>query len=146
MVSDNPGIYVNVEQTEWWPFIPAVGVVVGVCLLALFILTTCMVAKREGSVLWPAASGLLAAVVLGASIFGCAVAVSQYEQLDRQHHLLYVAEVADWVGDETGGSVTVAESARLLAGESVTTSIDEKSTVITIVQDRPRHILRLVVS
>ncbi len=145
MVGDNPGIYVNAEQTEWWPFIPALGVVVGVCFLALFILTVRMAAKREGPVLWAAASGVIAVAMLGFSILGCSAAVDQYEQLDRQHHELYVAQVAEWVSEEIGGQVTVRDSARLLAGESVTTQVDGKSSVITIVQDRPHRLLQLVV-
>ena len=146
MLGDNPGVYANVAQTEWWPFIPAIGVVVGVCLVVMFITATVMAMKRESPVSWAAASGLIATVVLGFSIFGCVVAASQYEERDRQHHDLYVAQVAEWVSDEIGGSLVASDAARLLNGESLTALVDGKPDVLYSEQDRSHDFLQLVLN
>lgn len=145
MAGDNPGIYANVEQTEWWPFIPALGVLVGVCLAVTFILTTVMAIKREGSVCWAAVSGLIAMLMLCLSIFGCVVAASQYEHRERQHHEIYLTQVASWVSDEIDEDVTVSDAARLLGGESVTMLVGGKLSSLYILQDRSSHLLQLVV-
>src|SRR5690606_36885977 len=96
-LGDNPGIYELVAQTQWWPFIPAVGVAVGVCLVVVFVVTTIMALKREASPSWAAASGVVAAVVLGVSVIGCVVAAAQYDDRDQQHRARYVAAVTEWL-------------------------------------------------
>jgi hypothetical protein len=146
VVGDNPGVYEKVAQTEWWPFIPAVGVVVGACLAVVFILTTVMAVKRESPVSWAAASGLITILVLGFSTFGCVVALSQYEERDRQHHDLYVTQVADWVSGKIGGQVTISDTARLLNGESLTAVVGGRPSILYIKQDRPNHLLQLLVN
>lgn len=145
MNGDNPGVYDHVEQTAWWPFIPALGLIVGVSLLVIFVLTAVMAMKRDGSGLWAAASGLLAIVILGSSIVGCAAAASQYEQLDRANHDRYVAEVARWVSDEVGAEIAASDAARLLDGEALTASIGGELSDLSIEQDRHNDLLKLVV-
>ena len=146
VLGDNPGVYEKAAQTEWWPFIPAVGVVMGVCLVMIFITTTVMAMKRQCPVLWTAMSGLIATVILGLSIFGCAVAASRYEERDREHHDLYLAQVSEWVSGEIGGSLAASDAAELLDGESLTVLIDGEPVTLYLKQERSQGVLRLVVS
>jgi hypothetical protein len=146
VVGDNPGVYEPAAQTEWWPFLPAAGVVVGVCLAVMFVVTIVMALKRQLPASWVWVSGLSTIVIFGFSTFGCLIAVSQYEVREREHHDLYVARVADWVSDEIGGEVNVSDTARLLDGESLTAQIDGTPSILHIEQDRPADLLHLFVN
>lgn len=121
------------------------GVAVGVCLVVVFVVTTVMALKREASPSWAAASGVVAAVVLGVSVIGCVVAAAQYDDRDQQHRDRYVAAVTEWLSDELGGSFTASDATRLLSGHSITTLINGKSCGLSIEQDRSHRRLHLLV-
>ena len=146
---DNPGVYEPFTQTEAWPFIPALGLVISIGLVAVFVLYLVGLRERVFPVWQPVVVGLLAVVVSATSVWGLAAASDQWAARDAEKYAQYETDVRDWitasasVGVSTSVTVSTEQTRDLLARQTVTLPSTSGPVVLLLTSDRRDGVLVL---
>lgn len=124
---ENPGIYH--PPTEMWPFVPAVGVLVALGLIALSILLW----MGDRDLRRAAAVGTVVALAVSVlSVLGLLLASSSFAENDARERAAYVATLQAWAEDRYSIVLDDEEAAVLGAGGRQTVSVDGRSTSVRL--------------
>ena len=146
---DNPGVYEPFTQTEAWPFIPALGLVISIGLVAVFVLYLVGLRERVFPVWQPVVVGLLAVAVSATSVSGLVAASDQWAARDAEKYAQYETDVRDWitasasVGVSTSVTVSTEQTRDLLARQTVTLPSTSGPVVLLLTSDRSDSVLVL---
>jgi hypothetical protein len=142
-VPDNPGVYQPFVQAEAWPFIPALGLVISIGLLAVFVLYLIGLRERVFPVWQPVMVGLLAVAVSAMSVVGLGAASEQWTARDAEKYAQYETEVRDWIAASAAVDVTTEQTRSLLARQPVTFPSGSGPVLLQITTDRSAGVLIL---
>lgn len=104
-MAENPGLYEPYVQTEAWPFLPALGLVVAAILFVAFLAVLVLAAKREAPAGYPLVAGGLTALVAIPSVIGVIAASSEFAINEAMHWDSYVDVVSTWISEEIDEAV-----------------------------------------
>jgi hypothetical protein len=140
---DNPGIYEPFAFAVAWPFIPALGLVIAIGLVAVFVLYLIGLRERVFPVWQPVVVGLLAVAVSALSVFGLVAASDQWTAGNADKYAQYETDVRHWIA--AGASVDVSEKQTqdLLARQPVTFPSSSGPVVLLLRSDRGAGVLVL---
>jgi hypothetical protein len=140
---DNPGIYEPFAFAVAWPFIPALGLVISIGLVAVFALYLIGLRERVFPVWQPMVVGLLAIAVSALSVIGLLAASDQWAAGNADKYAQYETDVQDWIA--AGASVDVSEEQTrdLLARQPVTFPTGSGPVVLLLTSDRSAGVLVL---
>lgn len=140
---DNPGIYEPFVQAAAWPFIPALGLVISIGLVAVLVLYLIGLRERVFPGWHPLVVGLLAAAVSTASVLGLVAASDQWTASDADKYAQYETDVGDWIAVSASVEVTNEQIQDLLAWQSVTFPSASGSVVLNLTPDGSAGVLVL---
>jgi hypothetical protein len=140
---DNPGIYEPFAQGEAWPFIPALGLVISIGLVAVFALYLVGLRERAFPVWHAVVVGLLAAAVTAASVSGLVAASDQWTARDAEKYALYETDVRDWIAASASVDVSTEQTRDLLDRQTVTFPINSGPVSLYLTSDRSTGLLVL---
>ncbi|MBG6056428.1 hypothetical protein IWX81_002865 [Salinibacterium sp. CAN_S4] len=140
---ENPGIYEAYRQTEAWPFLPFLGVLLCAGMI-VFTLLLVMAAHAGAQPKWRAVVCGLATVIVGcASVYGLTVASAQWVARDEAKHTVYIASVREWITDQISVPVGNEETVQLLEGKTVKIATRDGSLTTKIQTDSSQDALIL---
>ena len=140
---DNPGVYEPFVQTSAWPFIPALGLVISICLVAVFALYLVGLRERVFPVWHPVLVGLLAVAVSAPSVFGLVAASDQWTASGAEKYAQYETDVQDWIVASASVGVSTEQTEDLLARQPVTFPSGSGPVLLRLTSDRTAEVLIL---
>jgi hypothetical protein len=140
---DNPGIYEPFAFAVAWPFIPALGLVISIGLVAVFVLYLVGLRERVFPVWQPVVVGLLAVAVSATSVFGLVAASDQWTAGDADKYAQYEVGVRDWIAAGESVDVSEEQTRDLLAGQPVTFTTGSGPVVLRLTSNRSAGVLVL---
>lgn len=140
---DNPGVYEPFVSGEAWPFIPALGFVISIGLVAVFALYLIGLRERVYPVWRPVVVGLLAVAVSAVSVFGLVAASDQWTARDEDKYAQYETDVRDWIAASALVDVSEKQTRDLLGRQPVTFPSGSGPVVLVLTSDRSAGVLVL---
>jgi hypothetical protein len=140
---DNPGIYEPFVSGEAWPFIPALGLVISIGLVAVFSLYLIGLRERVYPVWQPVVVGLLAVAVSAVSVFGLVTASDHWIDREADKYAQYETDVRDWISASASVNVSKEQARDLLARRPVTFPSSSGPVVLVLTSDRSAGVLIL---
>ena len=140
---DNPGVYQPFVQATAWPFIPALGLVISIGLVAVLVLYLVGLREKVFPVWHPIVVGLLAVAVSTASVSGLIAASDQWTASDAAKYAQYKTDVGDWIAASASVDVTNEQTQDLLDRQTVTFPSNSGPVVLLLTPDRSAGVLVL---